>query len=298
MAGRQRLQSNPSPKCPKCKKPVNRDNDAIDCEKCEKWYHGTCCSLSEEDVQWLGERRNCLWVCNLCLDGSLFTSEAKFDSLLHNINDCLKNNIPEIIKSTFEEEILKNTLSSQMKSNIENVMDEGIKSYPDALAAEPKPKEFFPKQNRSCDSDLQFIITGVPEKGETHYERINSDVSSVEKIVSFIGVNHSGKITSLRRLGKSLPKGSNECRKCRPIIVTSSNPLFMETCFARSHKLQNYDDPVYIKKLLSPDDRALEKKILAKRYDMIANQGKDKSQFEIKKLQLFYQGEKVEVESA
>ena len=53
----------------------------------------------------------------------------------------------------------------------------------------------------------------------------------------------------------------------------------METCFARSHKLQNYDDPVYIKKLLSPDDRALEKKILAKRYDMIANQGKDKSQF-------------------
>ena len=72
----------------------------------------------------------------------------------------------------------------------------------------------------------------------------------------------------------------------------------METCFARSHKLQNYDDPVYIKKLLSPDNRALEKKILAKRYDMIANQGKDKSQFKIKKLQLFYQGEKVEVESA
>ena len=120
----------------------------------------------------------------------------------------------------------------------------------------------------------------------------------MEKLVSFIGVNHSGNINSLRRLGKSLPKGSNERRKCRPSIVTSSNPLFMETCFARSHKLQNYDDPVYIKKLLSPDDQATEKKILAKRYDMIANQGKDKSQFKIKKLQLFYQGEKVEVESA
>ena len=53
-----------------------------------------------------------------------------------------------------------------------------------------------------------------------------------------------------------------------------------------------------MKKLLSPDDRALEKKILAKCYDMIANQDKDKSQFKIKKLQLFYQGEKVEVESA
>ena len=79
------------------------------------------------------------------------------------------------------------------------------------------------------------------------------------------------------------------------MIAKLQNALVFSTFLDETYLL-GY--PVYIKKLLSPDDRALEKKILAKRYDMIANQGKDKSQFKIKKLQLFYQGEKVEVESA
>ena len=286
--------------CGKCKKDCRKN--CVQCDGCNIWFHQQCTAIPPSLMTHLGEVKGLFWKCDECLETNpIECLKTSLDKELQALKSSVKeinDNIPKIIKNTLEEETLKNTFSDQIKSNIENVMDEGIKSYRAALASESKPTESASKPSRSSDSEIQFIVTGVPEKGESHYERINSDVTAVEKIVSFIGVSPSGNITSLRRLGRSLPKGSNERRKCRPIIVTSSNPLFMETCFARSHKLQNYHDPVYIKKLLSPEDRALEKKILAKRYDMITNQGKVKSKFKITILQLFYQANMVKVENS
>ena len=109
-------------------------------------------------------------------------------------------------------------------------------------------------------------------------------------------------MTGLRRLGKiakPISKDNNVCdevtakpnseanitagpKRCRPILVTISNSYFMENCFARSHYLQNYNYPVYIKKFLSSTDRQLEKDILAKRYHMINVEGKRKSDLESK----------------
>ena len=85
-------------------------------------------------------------------------------------------------------------------------------------------------------------------------------------------------MTGLRRLGqiaKPIRKDNNVTDKvtakpnseanltvgpkcCLPIPVTISNSYFMENCFLRSHSLQNYKYPVYIKKFLSSTDRQLE----------------------------------------
>ena len=59
-------------------------------------------------------------------------------------------------------------------------------------------------------------------------------------------------MTGLRRLGKIAKPISKDNTVTDSYI---SNSYFMENCFARSHYLQNYKYPVYIKKLLSSNDR-------------------------------------------
>ena len=80
--GKRSIQSNPC-KCSVCKRNI-KDNDksAISCGKCELWFHGLCVSLSVDDVDWLGARKNCKWICDTCDSDQLFPSEAKLTKTL------------------------------------------------------------------------------------------------------------------------------------------------------------------------------------------------------------------------
>ena len=70
----------------------------------------------------------------------------------------------------------------------------------------------------------------------------------------------------------------------------------MENCFARSHYLQIYKHPVYIKKkFLSSANRQLEKAVLAKRYHMVTVEVKDRQDFQIKNLKLYYKNTLVDI---
>ena len=112
-----------------------------------------------------------------------------------------------------------------------------------------------------------------------------------------MGLKADSNISSFRRLGKSLPDGSTERRKCRPILVTTNSKNFLDRCFARSHHLKTFRLPIYIKKALSPAERETEKQLLAKRHELIQNGGKLRENFRIKKLQLFYDGVLVPITS-
>ena len=104
-----------------------------------------------------------------------------------------------------------------------------------------------------------------------------------------MGLKSDGNIVQARRLGKFKNPANNERRLYRPTLITTNSPHFMENCFARSHYLKEFRIPVYIKKFLTQSDRELEKKILSKRFQMIG-EGKSKKDFRIRNLQLFYQG--------
>ena len=107
-------------------------------------------------------------------------------------------------------------------------------------------------------------------------------------------------ITAIHRLGRVLKTNVDENApesraRFRPLLVTTSNPRFLNSCFARSHYLQNYPTPVYVKKFLSQDDRRLEKQLLAKHYEMVTTEGKDRKDFRIKNLKFYYKNELVEI---
>ena len=107
------------------------------------------------------------------------------------------------------------------------------------------------------------MITGLIEPESTYCKQVEKESTDVCDLVQHMGLQAGGNILSIRRLGK-ISKQQNDNipssqRRCRPILVTTSNFYFMENCFARSHYLQNYKHPVYIKKFLSSVDRQLEK---------------------------------------
>ena len=50
---------------------------------CGVWFHGfSCAGLSQDDVTVMGRIRGCLWICSLCHNDDVFTSEAKLNSLI------------------------------------------------------------------------------------------------------------------------------------------------------------------------------------------------------------------------
>ena len=148
--------------------------------------------------------------------------------------------------------------------------------------------------------ELQFVITGLPETETTYFKQIDKDTTEVENIVQHMHLQSENNISAIRRLGRVLKANVDETgqesrARCRPLLVTTSNSRFLNSCFARSHYLQNYPTPVYVKKFLSQDDRRLEKELLAKRYEMVTTEGKDRKDFRIKKLKLYYRNELVEI---
>ena len=71
----------------------------------------------------------------------------------------------------------------------------------------------------------------------------------------------------------------------------------MDCCFARSNNLKDFRIPVYVKKFLSSSDREIAKKVLAERYEKMNVENKEKKDFRIKQLQLFYEGQIVNLET-
>ena len=278
-------QSNPC-KNSVCKRNI-KDNDksAISCEKCELWFHGPCVSLSVDDVDWLGARKNCKWICDTCDSDQLFPSEAKLTKTLDENKIADKVAVALSAKIGTEiPKIIELALPNHIKDNFEKVFNETLPSFRDAVLTNKKIKG-----HKTANEPMQFLINGLPENANSYNKLIESDTKLLDEVITFMGLKSDGNIVQARRLGKFKNPANNERRLYRPILITTNSPHFMENCFARSHYLKDFRIPVYIKKFLTQSDRELEKKILSKRFQMIG-EGKSKKDFRIRNLQLFYQG--------
>ena len=78
--------------CGICKKQVKYANYPIQCDACDKWFHGTCENLLYETWCKLGES-NCNWYCSICLT-KLFPfwslNENELEHLFVDSNENLK----------------------------------------------------------------------------------------------------------------------------------------------------------------------------------------------------------------
>ena len=177
-----------------------------------------------------------------------------------------------------------------MQYNVKKAVTSALPSYSDFVNGNKKTGH---------STELQFVITGLIETESTYFKQVEKNLTDLSDLVQHMGLQAGGNILSIQQLGKIGKQHNNSItykqRRCRPILVRTSNSYFMENCFARSHYLLNYKHPVYIKKLLSSADRQLEKAVLAKRYHMVRVEGKDKQDFQIKNLKLYCKNTLVDI---
>ena len=126
-----------------------------------------------------------------------------------------------------------------MHDNAKEAVTSALPSYSDIVTGNKKTAH---------STEFQFVITGLIETESTYFKQVEKDSTDVCDLVQHMGLQAGGNILSIRRLGK-ISKQQNDNipssqRRCRPILVTTSNFYFMENCFARSHFLQNYKHPV------------------------------------------------------
>ena len=279
-----------SVKCGQCKKGVKEDDgSAIWCESCQLWFHGTCAHLSEEEVKWLGAKRNCVWLCDSCVEqnDNIFTS-SKTEAKLNGLFDSLSNKITSLIAELIPKAV-KESVTSHLYDDVKKAVNDTLPSYADISSGRSNAQYKNP--------DLQFIINCVTESEDSYLKQNEKDSMEVKNIISHIGLACDGNVTGVRRLGKKVNPLNKQKRNRRPILITTSNPLFLQNCFARSHHLQNFVKPVYIKKFLTSSERQKEKDVLGKRFHLLLREGKKKEDFRIKNLKLFYQGREVEMSS-
>ena len=148
--------------------------------------------------------------------------------------------------------------------------------------------------------ELQFVITGLPETDRTYLKQTDQNTTEVENIVQHVNLQSKNNITDIGRLGRvfkaNVDEPGEESRaRCRQLLVTTSNSRFQKSYLIRRHYLRNNPTPVYVKTFLSQDDRRREKELLAKRYEMVTAEGKDRKDFRIENLKLYCKNELVEI---
>ena len=270
MASRKRVGSqNNGPKCDNCRGCRNtvRDDDisGIKCEKCSKWFHGACVSLTVDEVVWMGNKKNCLLICDSCINSTVFESEAKMNSFIEkHENNFLNETMQKIylkIKITVLK-IIEESLPSHFSEVIEKVFCAKLPMYKESMSSTSVVK-------KPIDTTNQCIINGIYESGSTFLSQFESDTKIIEDVIDKLRVKSEGNIKEACRPGKHKNPDADERRQCRPLLISTDNPYFIEKSFPGSHYLKDFRLTVYSKKFLTRGERELEKKLQTKRYNMI-----------------------------
>ena len=177
-----------------------------------------------------------------------------------------------------------------MNEDVKEAVSRSLPSYSDIVSGNKKG---------NYSPELLIVITGLPETDTTYLKQIDKDTTEVENIVQHVNLQSENNITAIRRLGRvfkaNVDETGQESRaRCRQLLVTTSNSRVLKRNFTRSPYLQNYPTPVYVKTCFSQDDRCLEKELLAKRYEMVTSEGKDRKDFTIENLKLYCKNEPVQ----
>lgn len=77
------VQLNPGPKtrlpCGICRKNVNKNQKAMECETCLKWYHNKCTGMKDALYHIHMEHESFVWICSKCGMPNLSNSTLSLD---------------------------------------------------------------------------------------------------------------------------------------------------------------------------------------------------------------------------
>ena len=261
-----------------CNKVVQDDDPSgIGCHGCAKWFHGQCVSLSDDDVKWLGSKKNCLWVCDACVgdDDSAFLPEAKSKSLSlinENITSCLNKIVPKLIKES---------LPSLVDENLKKVVSDSLPSPHDAMtptSVSDVVKKSLDERDYDKKAEKTIVIYNLKDSSEP----VSKDPNFI-KVLEDLSIP-AQSIQNATRLGKLDTLLDSRPRPVEIELHTSFDRRIAMSNVSRLKGTKLFVKPKYLWR-----ERLVEKSLLQIRYNLCL-QMFEKSKFRIRNLKLFYDG--------
>ena len=222
----------------------------------------------------MGRAIGCLWICSSCRDNDAFKSEAKSNSLLA-IKE-LKISVNSVQNSLTE---IKTKLEPAREINkpkdIETDLVKDNKLPPNA--------PFQLKIDNLAEANVEQVS---PENRASAI--LNHEMDAVNEVLTHL--EESLQIMDIKRLGKFV----RNKERPRAVILTLSSAWDVRKILSKAPKMKNFHKPIFINRMLSPEEKLIENRILQIRRDLL-NQGTERSLIKIRDLKLFVDGKEIDL---
>ena len=242
--------------CLKCSR--TDGDDWIECDRCSKWTHADCAKIPREVFKYISTSDNIVYMCDICWSRPI--------------------DKPAI---AWEETDKRLKLIEQKLERVVQVVDKPPSVLSGSDTRPQKPQQPDP----SCFNGIRIQNLKEPDH-ELSSDNMESDMAGVRTILNDL-CGEEATIADLYRTGN---KKENVTRP-RTLIVKLPNYWQYRKVLARTHKLKDSSDNVFISHELTKIELELEKSLLKCRYELIQSGQVANENAKIRGLKLFINGQ-------
>ena len=273
MARNKRLASASNSMCGSCSRKIkDKEEQAIQCDKCENWLHQKCTDVPLEALNLFDVVKGIKWFCDHCLNPvkQLMARNESMDEAVGIIKATISELKEDLNKAKYNSTslITSNPTPPAPNENNLEIRVNGIKEY-----------------TRKKDANGKDIIA-------TQDEILSHDSYEIEKVLNHLG-EETNCIADLKRLGKF----DKDKKRPRTILLRLNNTWTARKLLAKAKQLKNFEGAtkVFISKSLNKEEQKIENKLLMKRRELI-NDGTTTKDIHIIGLKLYVNGHETKID--
>ena len=196
--------------CPECENTVDDNENGLNCEDCNKWWHARCLNISSEKYKWLSDSENIVYVCKECKkmksEGPISNAAlmTKLNSMMQTLSDVLASNVSA------------NQAHSDLAARVTALEESRTDTQTNTLVnIQKQVKEEVSEMNERERRRFNVIIQNIPEGSGEEAEE-DEDKAKVVEILNKVTEINPDDISTPIRLG---PKGT----RARALKITLKN---------------------------------------------------------------------------
>ena len=233
--------------------PPNKENESIQCNNCDKWYHRACTAITPSMWEALSGNKNIHFICDDCVDKerrqsndlkelkSIIENNQKENrQMMMNLEDKLLAKVDKVVDDKLKEHNEKNErkqaeLEKMMKDmkETEITLDKNI---------EAQVKKYMDNKEEREQKKNNIIIHKLPESQENDKDQAEKDKSDIIKIIETTNPELKAELQDLVKDVKSIKrlgiKKAGSIRP-RPIKITLPDEDMKKKIFKGCRNLKN-----------------------------------------------------------
>ncbi|CAK1553182.1 unnamed protein product [Leptosia nina] len=174
-------------KCVKCNKLITKKIPGLQCMKCNKWVHGTCASLSSDQLSVLFSTESADWKCRNCA-GICRPKRLSFIMPDQEEENNDKENLP---KSNYRESIM-NDIRSEIREIMQTELHSVLQFYIDRMDEYESKIQRYENQIRDLtnhNKNMDLKVSVLQQKMNNHEQNMLQSSAEVHGIEEKEGEN-------------------------------------------------------------------------------------------------------------